>query len=76
MVVASHPAMDKDQLKRRLYEAIDKRADEIIGVAEQIWKHPELGFKETKTAALVEGQFRRLGLTPTTGLAIDRKSVV
>ena len=62
--------MDRERLKRRLYEAIDRRADEIIGLAEQIWKHPELGFKETKTAALVEEQFRRLGLTPKTGLAL------
>lgn len=62
--------MTRDELKRRLYDAIDKRADEIIGIGEQIWKHPELGFKETKTAALVEETFRRLGLTPQTGLAM------
>jgi amidohydrolase len=62
--------MTRDELKTRLYEAIDKRADEIIGLAEQIWKHPELGFKETKTARLVEETFRRLGLTPQTGLAM------
>jgi amidohydrolase len=62
--------MTKAELKQRLSEAIDRRADEIIGVGEQIRRHPELGFKEIKTAKLVEGTFRRLGLTPHTGLAL------
>ena len=61
--------MTKDELKHRLTEAIDRRADEIIGVGEQIRRHPELGFKEVKTARLVEETLRALGLPPKTGLA-------
>jgi len=62
--------MTKAELKQRLSEAVDRRADEIIGVGEQIRRHPELGFKEVKTAKLVEDTLRRLGFTPQTGLAL------
>src|SRR5437867_9843068 len=62
--------MTRDELKQRVYQAIDQRADEIIGLGEQIHRHPELGFKEVKTARLVEETFKKLGLTPRTGLAL------
>ena len=61
--------MDKDELKRRICEAIERRAEEIIGIGEQIRRHPELGFKEVKTSALVADTFARLGFAPRTGLA-------
>src|SRR5438445_659010 len=53
--------MTKDELKRRVWEAVDRRREEIIGLGEQIRRHPELGFKEVKTARLVEETFMRLG---------------
>src|SRR6185503_15177326 len=62
--------MTRDELKQRIYQAIDQRADEIIGLGEEIRGHPELGFKEFKTARLVEETFKKLGLTPRTGLAL------
>src|SRR5882672_1331761 len=62
--------MTKDELKQRVYQAIDQRADEIIGLGEQIRRQPELGFKEVKTARLVEETFKQLGLAPRTGLAL------
>ena len=62
--------MTKDELKRRIFEAIDSRADEIIGIGERILKNPEMGFKEVKTAALVHETFQRLGLESRTGLAM------
>jgi amidohydrolase len=61
--------MTRNQLKARILEAIDRRAPEIIRIGETIRKHPELGFKEVKTARLVEETFKTLGLTPTSGLA-------
>jgi amidohydrolase len=61
--------MTRDELKRRVAEAVDRRAEEIIGLGEQIRRHPELGFKEVRTAKLVEETFRRLGLQPRAGLA-------
>jgi amidohydrolase len=62
--------MTRDELKRRVGDAIDRRAEEIVGIGEQIRRQPELGFKEVKTAELVTATFGRLGLTPTTGLAL------
>src|SRR5438093_9255084 len=62
--------MTRDELKRRVDEAIERHADEIVGLGEDIRRHPELGFKERRTAALVETKLRKLGLTPRTGLAL------
>ncbi len=62
--------MTRDELKRRIHAAIDRRADEVIGLGEQIRRHPELGFKEVKTARLVEETFARLGLRPKGELAL------
>src|SRR5881296_2199351 len=62
--------MTRDELKLRVDEAIERHADEIVGLGEDIRRHPELGFKESRTAALVESKLRKLGLTPRTGLAL------
>ena len=62
--------MTKDELKRQVWRAIDQRADAVIGIGETIRRQPELGFKETKTAALVEATLSGLGLRPQTGLAM------
>src|SRR5882762_7160071 len=62
--------MTRDELKQRVYQAIDQRGEEIIGLGEEIRRHPELGFKEVKTARLVEETFKKLGLAPRSGLAM------
>ncbi len=62
--------MTKDELKKSVYAAIDRRSAEIIAIGECIRRTPELGFKEFKTARLVEETFGRLGLNPRTGLAL------
>ncbi|HXH82172.1 MAG TPA: amidohydrolase [Candidatus Tectomicrobia bacterium] len=62
--------MTRSELKQRVHAAIDRRAAEIIGIGERIRQHPELGFKEVRTARLVEETFARLGLAPKTGLAL------
>ncbi len=62
--------MTKTELKQRVYEAIDRRSTDIIRIGETIRRHPELGFKEVKTAALVSETLRGLGLAPKTGLAL------
>ncbi|MDI6755779.1 MAG: amidohydrolase [Thermodesulfobacteriota bacterium] len=60
----------KEDLKSRVIEAIDKRAEELRQIGETILRHPELGFKELKTAALVEDKFRSLHLSYQKGLAL------
>ena len=46
--------MTKSELLQRVHEAIDKRSADIVRLGETIRRHPELGFKEFKTARLVE----------------------
>jgi amidohydrolase len=62
--------MTRDEIKREVFRAVDRRADEIVALGETIRKHPELGFKEVKTARLVEETLGRLGLAPRSGLAL------
>src|SRR5881296_1710826 len=62
--------MTRDDLKRDVWQAIDRRRDEIIALGEQIRRHPELGFKEFKTSRVVEDTLSKLGLSPRSGLAI------
>jgi amidohydrolase len=62
--------MTKDELKRCVFAAIDRRSDEIIALGEGLRRHPELGFKEVKTARVVEETFCKLGLNPRPGLAL------
>jgi amidohydrolase len=55
--------MSKDAVKKKVIQAIDARADEIISIGETIWKKPELGFKEWKTAELTEKKYKENGWT-------------
>src|SRR5438067_1770321 len=62
--------MNKENLKQAVCEAIDRHGNEIIELGERILHHPETGFNETKTSALVAETMRNLGLEPQTGLAL------
>lgn len=62
--------MDKEQLKQKVCAAIDQRAQEIIGIGDYMFNHPELGYKEHLAAALVEEKFQSLGLDYRKGLAV------
>lgn len=53
-----------------MLEEIDRRADEIIEYATAIWKYPELGFKEFKTAELTEKKYEAAGWRIEKGIAI------
>ncbi|HEV8437249.1 MAG TPA: amidohydrolase [Methylomirabilota bacterium] len=60
----------RDSIKRAVCEAIDRQSERIIALGETIRRQPELGFKEFKTARLVEETFSSLGLSPRSGLAL------
>ncbi len=60
----------KEELKKAVCEAIERRREEIIGIGDHILRNPETGFKEVHTSKLVAETMERLGLHPTTGLAI------
>ena len=61
---------DKQALQRQVCEAIERRAEALIGMGETIRHQPELGFKEFKTAALVAKMFEEVQVPHRTGLAI------
>jgi len=61
---------DAATLKERVCRAIDAHRDEIIAIGEDIRVHPELGFKEFRTAKIVSEQMTKLGIPHETGLAI------
>jgi len=44
--VQETPMLTRDELKRRVCEAITQSAEAIITIGEAIRCHPELGFKE------------------------------
>ena len=46
--------MNKVELKKKVCEAIDKNGEKIMALGREIFENPELGYKEYKTAALVE----------------------
>ena len=62
--------MNREELKQAVCAEIDRRRDDIIGIADTMLHHPELGYKEIKTAALVRNTLAGLGLPVREGLAI------
>lgn len=60
----------REELKKLVYGAIDRRHDEIIAFADSVYAEPELGFKEVKTAEKFSGLLRSLGYDTRTGVAI------
>ena len=61
---------NKEALKQRICEAIDRRREQITRLGDHIMAHPELGFKEFETAKLVAHTMDEFGVPHETGLAI------
>lgn len=62
--------MTRDELKHKVNAAIAARGAEIIALGEDIFAHPELGYKEFRTASRIEEKFRELGLRYQKEIAI------
>lgn len=62
--------MSAEELKKRVRKAIRNRAKGITRIGDEIFKHPELGFKEFETAKLVQRTFKDLGLDHESDVAI------
>ena len=62
--------MDREQLKQGVVAAIDRRGQELIAFGEDIFAHPELGYKEHRTAARLEAKVRTMGIPYQTGIGI------
>ena len=62
--------MTKEELKQKVCDAIDKRAEDIMSFGTSVFNEPELGYKETKTSAKVQEAMDKLGIPYTTGWGI------
>ena len=60
----------REDLKRSVAEEIDRRGEELVRVAKTILEHPEAGFRETRTAAVVDRVMGEMGVQRRTGIAI------
>jgi amidohydrolase len=59
-----------EPVKKQICECIDKHRDKILSIAEIIWKNPERGYREFKTAELVKKVFEELNLPYKADIAI------
>lgn len=62
--------MTKEELKRQVLTEIDRSATWICETGDDIFRHPELGYKETRTSGVVKRAFQGLGFSPKDGLGI------
>ncbi len=62
--------MDFKEIKEKLLSVADEGAKWIKNIAEEVYKTPELGFREEKTSALVQKAFIELGMDFKHPLAI------
>lgn len=59
--------MRKQELKQKVFAAIDALQPQIEQLADAIFQEPELGFKEAKTSERVKKAFDALGMTYSEG---------
>ena len=62
--------LTREEMKRQVTEEIDRRGEELVRVAKTILEHPEPGFRETRTAALVDRVMGEMGVQRRTGIAV------
>ena len=62
--------MTKEELKQKVCAAIEARRGDILDLGNSIFREPELGYKESKTAAKVEKAFEGLGVPYEKGLGL------
>jgi amidohydrolase len=62
--------MNREELKKKACQQIDQRREEMIRAAKTMLGHPELGYREVKTAAMVREVLKGLNLPVREGLAV------
>lgn len=62
--------MTIQEIKTKVFTAIDNNRDKIVSIGERIFREPELGFKEFKTANKVKAAFDEIGIEYKDGVAI------
>jgi amidohydrolase len=61
---------DRAALKAAACQRIDQHRDFILEIVEDIYREPETGFREQRTARVVADAFERLGVPYESGLAL------
>ena len=51
--------MDKQTLKQRCCEAIDQNRDAVFALADDIYRHPEMGFREFRSTNKMKEAFEK-----------------
>ena len=59
-----------DATEQKILSILDKRADELQALAQDLYLHAEQGYHEYRTAKVVSDCLKKLGLEPREGLAI------
>lgn len=59
-----------DRIEQRILDIIDAHAEELEALAMDIYNHAEQGYHEYRTAEIVSGFLKKLGLDTREGLAI------
>lgn len=62
--------MTKEELKQKVCDVIESRKEELFAIGQDIFSHPELGYKEFRTSKIVQEHFDKLGLSYEKDLAI------
>ena len=62
--------MTREEIFNLSDSAIKKEADFIMGIGKELWAHPETGYRETASSALLVKALEKFGFKVTTGLAI------
>lgn len=62
--------MEMELLKQKVCDAIDRRREKIIGIGEEIFANPELGYKEFKATELIARELGALGLEVEKSIAV------
>ena len=59
-----------DKIEQKIVDLIEQHKDEIITIGRDIWKEPELGYKEYQTSGKFCRYLEKFGIEAETGLAI------
>ena len=62
--------MEKNEIKQKLFDAIDSMAEDIKAYADDIAKHAELGWFENRTSDRFAEELTKFGLKAQRGLAV------
>ena len=60
----------REEMKAKVYQEIDSRAEEIIRISKTILERPEPGFREVKTSNVVTSKLKELGVPFQDGIAL------